>query len=227
MKKTIALLLVLAMALTLCACGSRDISDPKNNPLYKKMAKKMDIDFLAQDVDEIDSEEESISVYLNNDQPLDYPCVFEQGNGTSLQLPMTYGDLCDAGWTLEYEEISDPFPADEVLWYTFVNADGKTIGASIWNMSDTPVDVREAAVHQLQFGDSYSEIFTVNGIGVGSTVQEVLDVFGMPSGCYYYEWKDGGDSFDFDYNSEDGKSSLSFFVDTKTNLMFGISYYQD
>ena len=62
MKKTIALLLVRAMALTLCACGSRDISDPKNNPLYKKMAKKMDIDFLAQDVDEIDSEEESISV---------------------------------------------------------------------------------------------------------------------------------------------------------------------
>ena len=223
MKKMIVLLLVLALGLSLCACGAKDerldMLDSTQYRMYKTMSRKMGINFLEQDIDPIHTYDDIISVYMNNCQYLEENCVIELGNGTTLQFPMTYGDLCNAGWTLEDEEISDPFPAEEYIWFSFINSDGKTIEAEIGNGSETPVEVRDAIVTQFECGDSGTETFSVKGIAKGATVKEILAVFGLPYGCTY----DGGyKSLDFYYVNESNTHHLSFFMDPETGLLDSI-----
>ena len=224
MKKIIALLLVLALGLSLCACGGTNTDEPTKHSLYKTLSKKMGIDFMEQDVEEICIDEESASVYLNNCDYLDESYVVELGNGTTLQFPMTYGELCDAGWALLDDEISDSLPAEFGKWFVFVNSDGKTIEAYIANTSDASVEVQNAPVTMFDFGDLGTESFSINGIKKGSTVKEILAEFGLPYGSSFYEWEDGYQSFAFYYTSDGDGYSIQFDIDPKTGRLDNVWY---
>ena len=224
MKKFIALLLVLALGLSLCACGSTNTEEPTKHPLYKTLSKKMGIDFMEQDVEEICIDEESASVYLNNCDYLDESYVVELGNGTTLQFPMTYGELCDAGWALLEAEIGDSIPTEYGEWFVFVNSDGKTIEAYLCNISDSPVELRDVPVTMFDFGDAGTESFSINGIQKGSTVKEILAEFGLPYGSSFYEWENGYQSFAFYYTGEDIDCSIHFDIDPKTGRLDHIWY---
>ena len=224
MKKIIALLLVLALGLSLCACGGTNTEEPTKHPLYKTLSRKMGIDFMEQDVEEICIDEESASVYLNNCDYLDESYVVELGNGTTLQFPMTYGELCDAGWSLLDAEIGDYIPTEYGEWFEFVNSNGKTIEAYLCNISDSPVELRNVPVTMLEFGDTGTESFSINGIQKGSTVKEILAEFGLPYGSSFYEWENGYQSFAFYYTGEDIDCSIHFDIDPKTGRLDHIWY---
>ena len=224
MKKIIALLLVLALGLTLGACGGTNTEEPTKHPLYKTLSRKMGIDFMEQDVEEICIDEESASVYLNNCDYLDESYVVELGNGTTLQFPMTYGELCDAGWSLLDAEIGDSIPTEYGEWFEFVNSDGKTIEAYICNSSDASVEVRNAPVTMLEFGDAGTESFSINGIGKGATVKQIIKEFGLPYWCGFNESKDGDHSFSFYYIDETNTAFLDFDMNPKTGRLDHIWY---
>ena len=222
MKKFIALLL--ALGLSLCACGGTNTEEPTKHPLYKTLSRKMGIDFMEQDVEEICIDEESASVYLNNCDYLDESYVVELGNGTTLQFPMTYGELCDAGWSLLDAEIGDSIPTEYGEWFEFVNSNGKTIEAYLCNISDSPVELRNVPVTMLEFGDTGTESFSINGIQKGSTVKEILAEFGLPYGSSFYEWEDGYQSFAFYYTSDGDGYSIQFDIDPKTGRLDNVWY---
>ena len=228
MKKFIALLLVLVMGLSLCACDSNNVQmeNPEvtipDNPLYETLQEKMCIDFTHQDLQSIDITEDSASVSLNNCGYFDPKSVFEMGNGTTLQLPMTYGELCDAGWELDYQEISDPYPTSQYNRYVFINSDGKTISAEIVNHTNSPIDVRKAEVAQLALGYFHTENFSINGIEPGATVTEILLAFGLPASCGYYEDETGPLSFHLLYRSKNDEMYTVFYISPETNRLIGI-----
>ena len=225
MKKFITLLLVLALGLSLCACGNPKKLDPLENPLYHTLSEKMGVDFAEMDVYEIHSVETCVVVYMNNDQRIHDKCFVELGNGTTLQYPMTYGELCDAGWTLAEGELSDPFPATEATeWFPMVNSDGKTIEARIYNSAESPMALQDIPVFQLLFGDKGTETFAVSGIQRGATVQEILDTFGTPCVCSFHEEDDGSKSFAIFYMDETGDFDLYFDMDPETGLLENLVY---
>ena len=225
MKKFIALLLVLALGLSLCACGNPKKLDPLENPLYHTLSEKMGLDFAEMDVYEIHSVETCVVVYMNNDTLLWNDCCVELGNGTTLQYPMTYGELCDAGWTLAEGELSDPFPMEEATdWFPMVNSDGKTIEARIYNSAESPMALQDVPVLQLLFGDEGTETFAVSGIQRGATVQEILDTFGTPCVCSFHEEDDGSKSFAIIYMDESGNFDLYFDMDPETGLLENLVY---
>ena len=220
MKKFIALLLVLALGLTLSACGNPKKLDPLENPLYHTLSEKMGVDFAEMDVYEIHSVETCVVVYMDNDQRLYDKCSVELGNGTTIQYPMTYGELCDAGWTLEEGELSDPFPAEEATeWFPMVNSDGKTIEARIYNSTESPMALRDVPVFQLLFGDEGTETFSVHGLQRGATAQEIMDIFGTPSSFCIVENIDGTLYMNLSYINYTNTHSLAFVMDPETGLL--------
>ena len=220
MKKFIALLLVLALGLTLGACGNPKKLDPLENPLYHTLSEKMGVDFAEMDVYEIHSVETCVVVYMDNDQRLYDNCSVELGNGTTIQYPMTYGELCDAGWTLEEGELSDPFPAEETTeWFPMVNSDGKTIETRIYNSTESPMALRDVPVFQLLFGDEGTETFSVSGLQRGATAQEIMDIFGTPSSFYIVENFDGTLYMNLSYINYTNTHSLAFVMDPETGLL--------
>lgn len=199
------------------------------NPLYDTLRDLMGIDLLAEELDSVYSDDENVSVYLANSHLIEPEYVIEMDDGSKLQLPMTYADLCAAGWELEYGSIeeeggSDPFPAEESLWCSFINADGKTMNAELGNYSTAPVPLADTAVTQIQVGNINTEGFTVNGIRRGATIEQVLDAFGLPYGSDYCEWESGGKDFSFYYIDEANLTHLYFSFDTETNLLDCVSY---
>lgn len=233
MKKVLAILTVIALSFCVCACANPGYADDEigellRNPLYRIMKKKMGINYLWQEIDYVESDDEHVSVYLDNSQLIVSEYVFEMGDGSRLQLPMTYEDLCNAGWVLEYgmeeDGLSDPLPGEEYVWCSFINADGKTINAEISNHSSEPIDLREAVITQLQVGGDDTESFSVNGITRGATIEEILDEFGLPYGSSYYRWESGGESFSFYYIEESGYCSIDFSIDPETWLLDSICY---
>ena len=230
MKKFIALLLVLVMGLSLCACDSNNVQfeypviTPPDSHLYETLQEKMGIDFTHQNVSYLDVDETVVSVIMENCRYLDEFYVVKMGDGTQLQFPMTYGDLCDAGWKLDDEEISDPYPAGQIEWYQFINSDDKTMSAEIANMSRFSKNVRKAQVSQISVGYYYTESFSINGITVGATVTEILAEFGLPYYCYYAEWEDGYKSFSLNYISKTNMTHLTFDIDPETDRLIGVNY---
>ena len=225
MKKFIALMLVLALGLSLCACSNMTKHPPTKNPLYHTLSEKMGMDFTEQDVHEYQSGEGYLIVYMNTDQRFDENSCVELGNGTTLQYPMTYGELCDAGWTLAEGELSDPFPMEEATeWFPMINSDGKTIEARIYNSAESPMALQDVPVLQLLFGDKGTETFAVSGIQRGATVQEILDTFGTPCVCSFHEEDDGSKSFAIIYMDESGDFDLYFDMDPETGLLENLVY---
>ena len=225
MKKIIALLLVLALGLSLCACGNMTKHPPTKNPLYHTLSEKMGMDFTEQDVREYQSGEGYLIVYMNTDQRFDENSCVELGNGTTLQYPMTYGELCDAGWTLAEGELSDPFPATEATeWFPMINSDGKTIETRIYNSTESPMALQDVPVYQLRFGDEGAETFSVSGIQRGATAEEIMDTFGMPHNFYIVENFDGTQCISLSYINYTNTLDLTFVMNPETGLLENLVY---
>ena len=232
MKKFIALLLVLVMGLSLCACDSNneqlDMEYPEVTPpdshLYETLQEKMGIDFTQQYVSYIGVNETSASVSMENCRYLDEFYVVEMGDGTKLQFPLTYGDLLKAGWKLDDEEIGNRYPAGQIEWYNFINSDGKTMSAELANMSKFSKNVRKAQVSQINVGYLLTESFSINGITVGATVEEIMAEFGLPHYCNYYKWPDGSEAFSFYYIDKTNMVHLSFDMNPETDRLMGLNY---
>jgi len=157
--------------------------------------------------------------------------VIYMADGSEFRYPMTYKDVCDAGWRLEYENekeiLADGISPEESGWFSFINDDGKTVNIELFNVEESTIPTDDAKVTQIHAGNVSTEEFSVEGISRGSTVQEIIDRFGLPYGSIYYKWESGTDSLSIYYVSRDDDSiyaSLDFSFDTETGLLDYICY---
>ena len=196
-----------------------------SNPLYPRLQELMGFELTREKIDTAFSSEEHVAVMFEEHQLIVPDYIFELDNGTRLQLPMTYQDLIDAGWQSEEEmEPTEAVEGEQYFWTGFVNGDGKTISAEIGNYSASPIALKDATITQLQFGNCYTEGYSVNGIREGATVEEVMFQFGLPMECSYYRWEDGLEYFSFYYINDINYSHISFDFNTETGLLESINY---
>lgn len=248
MKKLFALLLTMCMLATFCACGSN--KETTNAPEQQTQAPvEAQADVSAETPvtgdDSLVGKLQSIlgtAISLDNDYELSYEDeefvnfvqpeknyaeldhTAQLGDGTTIQLPMTYGDLVNAGW------ISQTQWVDTAETYTmgssyFTGSDGKTIEAFICNKTSEAIPLEETTVYQVNLGGEGTETFQVYGLSKGSTVADIVAALGNPGNItYYYTEYEDGDVFtqlDMEYNAKDG--TLSIRLDADTGLIYSVS----
>lgn len=198
------------------------------NPLYPRFLELLGFDPTEHQLDEAFSGSDCVSVMFTDHQLIVPDYTLELGDGSKLHLPMTYQELCDAGWTLTEgifaEMPEDTIPGETYNWYCFTNSEGETINAEIGNYSASPIALEDAVVTQLQAGGCLTESFRFSGIEAGATVAEIMEQFGLPLQCSYYDWGDGAESFSFYYIDSINYSSIDFDINPETGLLNGINY---
>lgn len=201
--------------------------DAAENPLFSEMGRLMGIDGLKDHASTVCSYEEDLQVRLDNAVFLDQLPVLEMGDGSKLQLPMTYKALQKTGWRLEGNpedyELSDPLPAETYCYCTFVNRKGKTIEAKVANASSEAVKLNDAWITLLILDEEHDDSYCVNGISKGASVEEILDVFGMPYDIAYYQLWSGEYTLMFYYTNEARNCHLQFYIDPETEQLFRIT----
>lgn len=166
--------------------------------------------------------------YVNFRQPekeyaeLDYTAHL--GDGTTIQLPMTYGDLVNAGWTSQTQWV-DTADAYTMGSSYYTGPDGKTIEVFISNKSGDAIPLTETTVYQVNLGGEGTETFQVYGLSKGSTVTDIVAALGNPGNItYFYTEYDDGNTFaqlDLEYNAKDG--TLKIRLDADTGLISSIT----
>lgn len=110
--------------------------------------------------------------------------------GSSYSLPMPMSDFIAAGWTTErpegwshgyYEAPSEPLEAMTYAPVTLFK-DGEGIEARVVNSSENAVEWQDAVLGGFDIGDSNSPktFMLSSGIGLGSSVEDVLAAYGSP-----------------------------------------------
>lgn len=198
------------------------------NPLYSRFVELLGFDPTQYELDQAFSASDCVSVMFTDHQLIVPDYTLELGDGSKLHLPMTYRELCDAGWTLTEGVFADmpedSVPGETYNWYCFTNSEGETISAEIGNYSSSPIALEDAVVTQLQAGGYLTESFRFSGFEAGATVAEIMDQFGLPLQCSYYDWGDDVKSFSFYYIDSINYSSIFFEMDPETGLLDSINY---
>lgn len=236
MKKLFALLLAFGMLAMLCACGS-GTEGTNQSPAAAEQAEaqsKTDVDGLLKvvkgilgdavsldDYELVYMDEESVSLYLLDGEriELDYTIVLD--DGTTIQLPMVYGELLDAGWTSSVQW-NRAVEGNSMGTASHANANGDTIYVSIINPTERSMYLTDTWVFSVTLGGDYSAGFDVHGASEGSSIADVIAAWGKPYNISYYS----GDNYtqlDFDYEAMDG--TLSFRIDEKTGLVDSVTYH--
>jgi len=218
-----------------------------SDPLFSNIEKVMGMDFQSEDIEYGISKiggtgigPDALNIYFfpKNYQVLEDSCIFKMKGGSCLKLPMTYGELYQAGWwatSNEYgssfsfvdAELEDTFPDD---WSTFRlefgNDCGEELLAKVGNPGSDSIILAEAQLERFDV----SKDFDLNGITSESNAMDVLAQFGLP---YLVEQviyrEDGVDegSITFEYfgNPEERNGGyLTFSFDANTGILRNIGY---
>lgn len=244
MKKLIALLLAFSMLAILCACGSstKDAEQPtaaaeqaeaqNEKPAEPAttadglltVVKEILGDAISLDDYELYSEpedEEYVHLYLLDGERIEMDYTITLDDGTTIQMPMVYGELLDAGWTssVQWEEQAK---ANSLGSAAHTNANGKTISVSIINPTDETMNLADIWINQVTMGGDYTEEFDIHGIRAGSTIADVVAAWGNPYSIEYY-CGENYTELDLNYESND-YGTLEFCVDVETGLVSGATY---
>lgn len=168
-------------------------------------------------------DEESVSLYLLDGERIELDYSIDLGDGTTIQLPMVYGDLLDAGWT-NTQEWTEKVESNTAGFSAHTNADGKSIYITVKNHTSETMDLADIWVISVNLGGDYTEEFDIHGISKGASMADVVAAWGLPYHIYYFCSADDNDyaSLEFEYSAING--SLSFEFDLETGLVASASY---
>ena len=236
MKKFIALLLALCMAAMLCACSKSEETDSTSaqqqtenqtteaasgdGSLYDALKQILGSGISLDQYELSYEDEEIVNLYVltNERNVLDY--TFKTDDGTTIKLPIVYGDFLNAGWTstVQWEEQAQ---ASSMGSSAHKNGAGETIYVSIINHTDATVELKDCWVNRVTLGQEYSAGFDIHGIKKGSSVAEVIAAMGNPYNIEYYN--DGEyESLELNFEAMDG--TLTFHIDSQTAQVTGATY---
>lgn len=232
MKKLISLLMVFSMLAMLCACGSSETEQPAQNgsdtPSQTTEAVSADGDSLVpalkeilgsaislDDYELVYQDEEIVNLYLIDGEYIELDYTINLAGGSTIQLPMIYSELLEAGWTssVQWDETAE---ANSVGGAAHVNADGNTIYVSICNPTSEAMDLNDIWVNSITLGGDFTAEGNVGGIGVGSSIGDLVAAWGKPYNISYYCDEDFS-RLELNYEASDGE--LAICIDTQTGLI--------
>lgn len=230
------------------------------DPLFTELEKIMGIESLEEKIERGGiynggtgiGDARQLWCYIKNPQVLKSSYIFEMGDKTKLQLPMTYGELYEAGWRLKEEsfgpkygfegkQLNELFPAGGYNYLYMINSRGKVIWVYVGNSSSEEVELRDVPIDFLRLGDNLTtyisndgkerteieaESFVVNGITKGSSIADVLEKFGWPHHIEYTVYSEESKSIGFEYwNDLEGNISMIVWIDGQIGTVDSIIYY--
>lgn len=219
-----------------------------SDPLFSNIEKVMGMDFQAEDIEYGISKiggsgigPDALNVYFfpKNYQVLDGSYIFKMKGGSCLKLPMTYGELYQAGWWAtnnEYgcsfsfidAELEDTFPDDSCspIRLQFGNSCGEELFAKVGNPGSDSITLSEAQLERFDV----SKDFDLNGITQESDAMDVLAQFGLPyvvEQVIYREGEIDRGTITFEYfgNPEERDGGyLVFSFDASTGSLRNVGY---
>lgn len=115
-----------------------------------------------------------------SDDLFDYTINIE---GTVFRIPFKYQDITAAGWTISSSGISDTTKiAGSDYEAVKLSQNGKSLWVEIYNASGNARQIKDCMIGGVECeGDDGTEVTLAKGITVFSTVDEVLEAFGVPT----------------------------------------------
>lgn len=198
------------------------------HPLYPRFQELMGIYVTEKMWDSIYLTDEYMEVKLKDHSLIRSNYVIELYDGSSFKPPVTYQEICDAGWECTYDpeisDLPDPFPSGEAEGCSFINADRKTFSAELINHTAEPIPLEKTKVNRFILGGGHTADFSINGIKPGSTVEDIMAQFGLPRECTYHRYQNGQERFKLIYVSSKYKYTMDFEIDPATATLEKVSY---
>ena len=249
MKRLFAMLLVIAMVFALCACGGSDEKKPVDNAgvedmggdniesdvppvtnedgvdmtLMERMEKILgqELDLDQYDISYLDSE--MAILYLKDGGEVELDFAVNLDDGSTIQLPVRYGDLLNAGWTSS-ANWEDSAAGGTMGSAMHTNASGDTVHLSIVNPTDETLPLADIWVNSITVGDVFTAGFDIEGITLGSSVSDIISVWGNPYSISFFITDD---YMDLELIIEDAEGTLSLQIDSETSLVSAAVYRYD
>lgn len=226
MKKVVVLLfVVLSMILSLFGCGNPDMAGTNDVVNIDKSVA----------VENASSDEQKLSA-------VDWSEFKFTLEGEALQLPFYVSELESLGWkvgknTFDYRKYKLQ-PGDTFGEFTFLinekySSDLFQFNIEVGNYSDkrlrgSKCAVSSLSINTLQDGSGGLPNFVINGgIGLGSTYEEIVTVFGEPRGSFEfddgrvsmtYETKDMSRCMELSLDADGRLSDILFILGVDTNI---------
>lgn len=238
MKRILSVLLCLAIALSLSACGefeeggSSSVENTDTTSEEKTEIKipeiKSDDTVMPSYVDISLYDEENYSdIYLGKN--FKFKVTYA---GSAIKLPWTYRDILEEGWVLvpsdEYSENSQIL-AGKSITADFTNDYKKTITAVFYNGENSSVSLKECPIvkfiikeNGLNIPESKYGQFWVNGISNVSAITDIIECLGSPS--HFYRVSENKYYLDWFISASDRRSGITVYVDTAEDHIDAIEF---
>ena len=238
MKRILSVLLCLAIALSLSACGEFEeggSSSAENTDTTSEEKTEIKIPEIKSD-DTVMPSYVDISLYDEEN----YSDIYLGKNfkfkvtyaGSAIKLPWTYRDILEEGWVLvpsdEYSENSQIL-AGKSITADFTNDYNKTITAVFYNGENSSVSLKECPIvkcvikeNGLNIPESKYGQFWVNGISNVSAITDIIECLGSPS--HFYRVSENKYYLDWFISASDRRSGITVYVDTAEDHIDAIEF---
>lgn len=233
MKKLFALLLAFGMLAMLCACSSgtegtgmeaqteKAVEAPAEDKQLAALKGILGSAVSLDDYELFSQDEDYVTLYSLDGERIELDYTVDLDDGTTIQLPMVYGELLDAGWTSSVQWKS-AVEGNSMGSASHANAEGETIYLAIINPTSKSMYLTDIWINQVQVGGDYTEGFDIHGVSAGSTIADVVAAWGNPYEIEYSSDKENA-YLDLGYLGSD-YGTLSFRVDVKTGQVRSAHY---
>ena len=237
MKKVLSIILVVAVALVICACG--------------KVDKNYGVDTASEVVESVESKSDDVSKITSLDNKMsqffditlfdeeNYSTVFlgkdfkikASFDGCDFSLPSKISDLETDGWKLvegsDYDNNSLIY-ANETVELSFVNDNENTIIAVFYNALNSSVRLDDCNIVKLRISNGYVKnsdkyaIFNINGITNTSVITDIIQVLGTPS--HFYKKTESLYYFDYFLQESDRRNKIRIYIDLTDDAITAIEF---
>lgn len=121
-----------------------------------------------------------------SDDLFDYTINIE---GTVFQIPFKYQDITAAGWTISSSGVSDSTKIAGMNYeYFTMSNNGKSIWVYSYNASGNAREIKDCLIGGVEFSAKNDlDISIAKGITASSTVEEIIEAFGIPANRNDYD----------------------------------------
>lgn len=121
-----------------------------------------------------------------SDDLFDYTINIE---GTVFRIPFKYQDITAAGWTISSSGISDTTKIAGMNYeYFTMSNNGKSIWVYSYNASGNAREIKDCLIGGVEFSAKNDlDISIAKGITASSTVEEIIEAFGIPANRNDYD----------------------------------------
>lgn len=160
-------------------------------------------------------DEDEVHLYLLEEAPIEFDYTIALDDGTTITLPMVYGEFLDTGWAnrTSWKEQAEAHASG---YGVHANANGDTVSIGVVNPTDETMEPADIWINSVNVGGSYTAGFNICGISRGSSIADVINALGNPT-TIYYTCDDDYESFALKYSTPE--FSLLFEINVENAVV--------